>query len=423
LCRAYPGALPPPSTLSPSPMGGWRHAAAAVEAAGSRKGNKVKGWVCAGSLGCGRTTFGGHQDCFHCGLCWDFTKRVDKAPGKPQVSAATKGKGSGQGKGKGPAHHTAGKWAVYPHTFRPRPGTATAGKGPGPGISGPSHFRVDDMAIDELEPPQDEETPKQAIKRARDALKREQHTLSFLEAAYPEGGSTCDAAKAAVEASKHCLEGLLEEGRTGESEEDQLESKKKWRTQLLATREKIQAGLTHELDMLAQHQAKADKAQANLDDQNVKLEQAEQDIKALQRALGAQVLFIPKPTAVVPQCTPEQWAAFLQHQRQLAENTAASEQAEICREYNKLQLEQAEKERQVAHIEATKRLAAARKVAEDAGTALTLATQQQTAEPNIFTEALEESSKANAVLKEREEQAAALAKGNYKVARAAAAPY
>jgi hypothetical protein len=151
--------------------------------------------------------------------------------------------------------------------------------------------------------------------------------------------------------------------------------------------------------MQEQHRLKAEKAQANLDDQNAKLDQAEQDIKALQRALGAQEApFVPKPVAQAPQCSPEQWAAFLLHQANL--ETGAAEEAEQAR--------------QAAHIEAIAQVAVSRKIAEDAGTFFTEAKKQQKALPTEYQQALDKFNEANSVLKQQEEKASTLAKGGSK---------
>ena len=151
--------------------------------------------------------------------------------------------------------------------------------------------------------------------------------------------------------------------------------------------------------MQEQHRLKAEKAQANLDDQNAKLDQAEQDIKALQRALGAQEAPVAhKQVAQVPQCSPEQWAAFLLHQANLEQEAAGK----------------AEQERQAAHIEALKQVAAFRKTAEDAGTVFTEAKKKQKDLPTEYQQALDNFNEANTMLKEQEEKASTLSKGGSK---------
>ncbi len=77
----------------------------------------------------------------------------------------------------------------------------------------------------------------------------------------------------------------------------------------------------------------------------------------------------------------------MQHQSEKAEKEA-NEKAGAAREACKAQLELAEQERQVALIEAIKQMAAARRLAEDAGTVFTEAKKQKTAEPDIFEEDL-----------------------------------
>ena len=211
----------------------WKGNGQAIKAPGTGRG---KSWVCVGSTCCGHHNFYfGRSHCMLCNLPWDFSKR-------PSAVAGSKGTGKGKTGGKqawkpnlpSPASANgldSDVWPIYSHNFK------GSGKGKGKGKnkevfpSGPHHFNLntDDMAVDGDD--LDSVDVWARIQSAKEELKRSESIAKHAANSWPEGSSITVSTNDKVASDKQALQELLEESRTGESDDVQLAQKTKYKRQ------------------------------------------------------------------------------------------------------------------------------------------------------------------------------------------------
>jgi hypothetical protein len=271
--------------------------------------------------------------------------------------------------------------------------------------------------MDDGDSPPTFETHKQLEKKARDKFRQCQQTHKWLESMHPDGSNTTESARIDTEEAKKELDELLEEHRSEAPLDVQLESKQKWRAGLLESRNKVMQELEREHELQELHRLKAEKVQSRADDFQAKLDQADTEVKALQRALGTSGQAEPSRSQAKPagdagkpaDLSPDEWETAIASAIAAARAGKAAQSTQYANEQaiaRARQATEAIEARTAAERAAKSQAAQAKLFMEQASTALADAKKREKSDPEVIKIAESTLEEAIADLKQKEEAAA-----------------